>query len=175
MIRRFGQSFGSAVPLQGHKARMGTCFTGTDITIICGCYVWCYHYVYIYGIWSWQFESVASKLTTTAYYTHFGWSYHIQIFSCILWLDILWSLLLYFTGTLWIELPHLLEDEDFHSAIIYIWHQKCMDSQMQVEMSNHTNKPVSDLVSSGFRWTWQLRRIGESKANGQERSQHQDV
>ena len=37
MIRRFGPSFGSDVPLQGHKARMGTGFTGTDITIRYGC------------------------------------------------------------------------------------------------------------------------------------------
>ena len=34
MSRRFGPSIGSAVPLQGHKARMGTGFTGTGITII---------------------------------------------------------------------------------------------------------------------------------------------
>ena len=40
MIRRFGPSFGSAVPLQGHNARMGTCFTDTDITI---------RYVFMYG------------------------------------------------------------------------------------------------------------------------------
>ena len=37
MIRRFGPSFGSVVPLQGHKARMSTGFTGTDITIIYDC------------------------------------------------------------------------------------------------------------------------------------------
>ena len=39
MIRRFGPSVGSALPLQRNKARMGTGFTGTDMTIKYGCYL----------------------------------------------------------------------------------------------------------------------------------------